>query len=157
MLKQKNFLGGIMPSKKTGAVIGAASAIVLMAIATTPAAAADAAHGKVVFQTCAACHTDKPDAIGPSLRGVYGRKSAALPDFRYSNAMTRANLTWDDANLKAYIKDPAGQGERQPHAVRRAKQRCGHRRRHRLSEGLQIVGAHRRTLATRRPHAGSLL
>jgi cytochrome c len=116
MLKQKNLLGGIMQSKKTDAVVGAAAAAVLMAVATTPAAAADAAHGKVVFQTCAACHSDKPDAIGPSLRGVYGRKSAALPDFRYSNAMMRAGLTWDDANLKAYIKDPQAKvkGNRMP-------------------------------------------
>jgi cytochrome c len=105
-----------MQSKKTGAVTGAAAAVVLMAVAATPAAAADAAHGKVVFQTCAACHSDKPDAIGPSLRGVYGRKSAALPDFRYSNAMMRAGLTWDDANLKAYIKDPQAKvkGNRMP-------------------------------------------
>src|SRR5271170_3189770 len=95
-----------MQTKKTGALAGAAAAAVLMAVAITPAVAADAAHGKVVFQTCAACHSDKPDAIGPSLRGVYGRKSAALQDFRYSNAMQRANLTWDDANLEAYIKDP---------------------------------------------------
>ena len=105
-----------MPSKKSGAAIGAAAAVALIAVATTPAMAADAAHGKVVFQTCAACHTDKPDAIGPSLRGVYGRKSAALPDFRYSNAMMHANLTWDDANLKAYIKDPQAKvkGNRMP-------------------------------------------
>src|ERR1700726_1951633 len=105
-----------MQSKKTGAVIGAAAAIVLMAFATTPAAAADVAHGKVVFQTCAACHTDKPDAIGPSLRGVFGRKSAALADFRYSSALLRANLTWDDANLHAYIKDPQAKvkGNRMP-------------------------------------------
>jgi cytochrome c len=105
-----------MPSKKTGALTGAAAAIGFIAIATTPAAAADGAHGKVVFQTCAACHSDKPDAIGPSLRGVYGRKSAALADFRYSNAMMRANLTWDDANLKAYIKDPQAKvkGNRMP-------------------------------------------
>jgi cytochrome c len=117
MLKQKNLYGGIMPSKKSGAAaVGAAAVVALIAVATTPAMAADAAHGKVVFQTCAACHTDKPDAIGPSLRGVYGRKSAALPDFRYSNAMTRANLTWDDANLKAYIKDPQAKvkGNRMP-------------------------------------------
>src|ERR1700686_1539608 len=103
-----------MQTKKTGAFIGAAG--VVMAVAATPAVAADAAHGKVVFQTCAACHSDKPDAIGPSLRGVYGRKSAALQDFRYSNAMMRANLTWDDANLKAYIKDPQAKvkGNRMP-------------------------------------------
>jgi cytochrome c len=105
-----------MQSKQTGALTGAAAAVVLIAVATTPAVAADSAHGKVVFQTCAACHSDKPDAIGPSLRGVYGRKSAALQDFRYSNAMMRANLTWDDANLKAYIKDPQAKvkGNRMP-------------------------------------------
>jgi cytochrome c len=105
-----------MLRKKTAALAGAAAAVVLMAVVATPAVAADAAHGKVVFQTCAACHSDKPDAIGPSLRGVYGRKSAALPDFRYSNAMMRANLTWDDANLKAYIKNPQAKvkGNRMP-------------------------------------------
>ncbi len=105
-----------MQRKKTGAAIGAAAAVVLVAAAATQALAADAAHGKVVFQTCAACHSDKPDAIGPSLRGVYGRKSAALQDFRYSNAMMHANLTWDDANLKAYIKDPQAKvkGNRMP-------------------------------------------
>src|ERR1700692_2051415 len=103
-----------MQTKKTGALIGAA--VVLMAVAATPAAAADAAHGKVVFQTCAACHSDKADAIGPSLRGVNGRKSAALLDFRYSSAMMRAGLTWDDADLKAYIKDPQAKvkGNRMP-------------------------------------------
>jgi len=84
------------------------AALAATALVTGPAAAADAAHGKVVFQTCAACHSEKPDAIGPSLRGVYGRKSGALADFRYSNAMLRANLTWDEANLRDYIKDPQG-------------------------------------------------
>jgi cytochrome c len=105
-----------MQIKKTGALTGAAVSAVFIAIAVTPAAAADAAHGKVVFQTCAACHSDKPDAIGPSLKGVYGRKSASLEDFRYSPAMQRANLTWDDASLHAYIKDPQAKvkGNRMP-------------------------------------------
>jgi cytochrome c len=105
-----------METKKTGAFTGAAAVALLIAVAATPAAAADAAHGKVVFQTCAACHSDKPDAIGPSLRGVYGRKSASLEDFRYSPAMQRANLTWDDATLHAYIKDPQAKvkGNRMP-------------------------------------------
>ena len=98
-------------------VIPAAAAF-LITLAAGSASAADAAHGKLVFQTCAACHSDKPDAIGPSLRGVYGRKSGALPDFRYSNAMLRANLTWDDASLRDYIKDPQAKvkGNRMPFA-----------------------------------------
>jgi len=78
----------------------------LVALARADATAADVEHGKQLFLTCAACHTDKPDAIGPSLKGVFGRKSAALEDFRYSNPMKRANLVWDDANLRAYIANP---------------------------------------------------
>jgi cytochrome c len=82
----------------------------------TPAAAADIEHGKQVFAACAACHSDKPDAIGPSLRGVYGRTSGMLEDFRYSNAMMRAKLTWNDDNLRAYIEDPQAKvpGNRMP-------------------------------------------
>ena len=103
--------------------------------------AADAAHGKVVFQTCAACHSDKPDAIGPSLKGVYGRKSGSLADFRYSNAMLHANLTWDDANLHAYIKDPQAKvrGNHMPFGGLSSD--AGHRRRRRLSQGLQVATA----------------
>ena len=97
-----------------GAAVGAA--VVSASILAAPAFAADANHGKQVFAQCAACHSDKPDAIGPSLKGVYGRKSGSLADFRYSNAMMRANLTWDDANLHAYIKDPQAKvpGNRMP-------------------------------------------
>ena len=89
-----------------------------VAAALAPAAAADADHGKALYQTCIACHTEKPDAIGPSLRGVFGRKSAALDDYRYSNPMKRANLTWDETNLRDYIVDPQARvkGNRMPFA-----------------------------------------
>ena len=82
------------------------------------AMAADASHGKELFVACAACHTERPDAIGPNLNGVFGRKSAALEDFRYSNPMKRANLVWDDDNLRDYIKDPQAKvkGNRMPYA-----------------------------------------
>jgi cytochrome c len=82
-----------------------------------PTSAADPDHGKVLYQTCVACHTERPDALGPSLKGVVGRKSAALEDFRYSNPMKRANLVWDEANLRAYIQDPQTKvkGNRMPY------------------------------------------
>jgi cytochrome c len=88
----------------------------LLALAS-PASAADPDHGKALYQTCAACHTERPDALGPSLKGVVGRKSAALEDFRYSNPMKRANLVWDEANLRAYIQDPQAKvkGNRMPY------------------------------------------
>ena len=53
-----------------GAVAGAALLLVLPA---GLAAAADADHGKALYQACAACHTERPDALGPSLKGVFGR------------------------------------------------------------------------------------
>jgi cytochrome c len=102
-----------MPSMKRGGALGVA---MLLAGVTSAAYAADAAHGKQVFQTCVACHNEKSDAIGPSLRGVFGRKSGSVEDFRYSNALMRANLTWDEANLRDYIKDPQAKvaGNRMP-------------------------------------------
>lgn len=92
------------------------SAFVVLAAASAPAVAADPDNGKAVFQACAACHTERPDALGPNLRGVFGRKAAALDDFHYSNPMKRANLVWDEDNLRAYIADPQAKvkGNRMP-------------------------------------------
>jgi cytochrome c len=91
--------------------------IVLLALVAGPAAAADPDHGKVLFGTCAACHSDRADALGPSLKGVVGRQSASLDGFRYSNPMKRANLVWDEENLRAYIRDPQAKvkGNRMPY------------------------------------------
>jgi cytochrome c len=80
--------------------------VALVASAPLPAAAADPDHGKMLFQACAACHDDSANPLGPTLRGVFGRKSAAISDYRYSGPMMRANLVWDEANLKEYIADP---------------------------------------------------
>jgi len=90
---------------------------ILVVLTATSAGAADAEHGKALYQACIACHSERPDALGPSLKGVVGRKSAALDDFRYSNPMQRANLTWDEDNLRAYIKDPQAKvkGNRMPY------------------------------------------
>jgi cytochrome c len=84
--------------------------------AAMPAFAADANHGKELFTACAACHTERPDALGPSLKGIVGRKSASLEDFRYSNAMKRASLVWNEANLREYLTDPQAKvkGNRMP-------------------------------------------
>src|SRR6266704_1719349 len=95
-------------------IVGAAA--LLLAPSVSPVAAADVEHGKALYQTCAACHTERPDALGPSLKGVVGRKSAALEEFRYSNAMKRADLIWDEATLKEYLRDPQAKvkGTRMP-------------------------------------------
>jgi cytochrome c len=97
--------------------ISAAIAGAAVLLLSPAASAADPEHGKVLYQACVACHTERPDALGPSLKGVFGRKAAALEDFRYSNPMKRANLVWDEENLRAYIIDPQAKvkGNRMPY------------------------------------------
>ena len=75
-------------------------------LVASPALAADPAHGKQLFAACIACHSESADAQGPSLKGVAGRKAAALEDFRYSPAMKRSEIVWDAANLRDYLHDP---------------------------------------------------
>jgi len=97
---------------------GGLSALALFfALSSGSVPAADAEHGKSLFEACAACHSERPDALGPSLKGVVGRQAAALEDFRYSNPMRRANLVWNEDNLRAYIKDPQSKvkGNRMPY------------------------------------------
>jgi cytochrome c len=99
---------------RIGAALGGAIAAALAF--GSSAAGADLEHGKQVFAACAACHTEKPDALGPSLKGLIGRKSAARDDFRYSGPLRRANLTWDEATLKQFLADPQAKvpGTRMP-------------------------------------------
>jgi cytochrome c len=90
--------------------------VALLAASPAAAHAADVQHGQALFQACKACHNDQPEALGPSLKGVVGRKAGALDDFRYSPAMQRAGITWTPDNLKGYLHDPQAEvkGNRMP-------------------------------------------
>lgn len=72
-------------------------------------AGGDAQAGEAVFiKTCAVCHTTEEgkNKLGPSLHGVFGRHSASLTDYTYSDAMKKMNETWDDQTLDAYLANP---------------------------------------------------
>lgn len=96
-----------------GAALGA---LFVGAVLASPAFSADANHGKEIFLACAACHTEKADALGPSLKNVVGRKAGSLEDFRYSPAMKRAGFNWTEGNLRDYLTNPQGKvkGNRMP-------------------------------------------
>ena len=77
--------------------------------AATAAATTAAADGKpAAFAQCATCHSTEPGKtmVGPSLAGVYGTKSAEVAGFAFSDAMKKANLTWDDKTLDEYLTNP---------------------------------------------------
>lgn len=71
----------------------------------------DAAAGEKVFAKCKACHDAEKgiNKVGPTLKGVVGRKAASVPDFKYSDAMAAKGaegLVWDEASLTVYLADP---------------------------------------------------
>ncbi|RXG98171.1 hypothetical protein EAS62_04550 [Bradyrhizobium zhanjiangense] len=53
--------------------------------------------GADVFRACVACHTlsDKEvQRAGPTLAGLYGRKIASLPGYRFSEALKTMDIVW---------------------------------------------------------------
>ena len=87
------------------------ASVLLISGGTVAAQAADgdAAAGKTVFNVCKACHTIEaggPNRVGPNLHGIVGRKAGSHDGFSYSDAMKNSGITWDEAKLNEYVKDP---------------------------------------------------
>lgn len=85
-------------------ILGAALAV-LMPIAAQ--AEGDAAAGEKAFAPCKACHNFEKNGVGPSLKGVVGRKAASAEGYSYSQALKDSGITWDEANLKEWLIGPA--------------------------------------------------
>ena len=89
------------------------AALALAGLSTASQAEGDAEQGAKVFRLCMACHTadDAKNKVGPSLKGVVGRKAATVEGFKYSPAMLAKGaegVVWDEATLAAYLPDPKG-------------------------------------------------
>jgi cytochrome c len=99
--------------------VGSACAALLLASGLARAEA-DAARGAQRFEECAPCHALEKDkeTVGPSLYGMFGRKAGAGADFRYSPALKRSGIAWDESSIDRYIADPQGfiPGNRMPYA-----------------------------------------
>jgi len=85
--------------------------IAVTALAASPGAtiAQDLAAGERVFAKCKACHQVGETAknfVGPVLNGVVGRRAGSYPGYNYSEANKTSGLTWDEATLKVYLKNP---------------------------------------------------
>ena len=82
-----------------------------MALAATIglARAQDLAAGEQSFRKCSPCHSVGEDArnkVGPVLNGLDGRKSGTIPEYSYSDANKKADITWSEAAFKDYIQNP---------------------------------------------------
>ena len=87
--------------------------LALVAVTTASAAqaekpAGDVSRGKIVFTRCAACHDAVAgvNRIGPTLKGVFGRRAGSLQGFAYSSALKTKAPLWNDTTLDAYLAAP---------------------------------------------------
>lgn len=64
--------------------------------------------GRKQFIRCTACHSTNPDdrRTGPHLNGIVGRPVAALPGYRYSDALRAQAFTWDEGQLDLLLQNP---------------------------------------------------
>ena len=75
----------------------------------------DVSHGKTLFQqNCAVCHADTlgPGNTtiarqGPSLVGVFGRRSGAGPNFNYTKSLKESGFMWDASTLDRFLTNPS--------------------------------------------------
>lgn len=85
-------------------------ALLLLAVFPLAAGAADLANGQRLFASrCASCHAVGPSAragFGPQLNGIHGRRAGSTPDFRYSPAMLKSGIVWNDKTLAAFLASP---------------------------------------------------
>jgi cytochrome c len=89
-------------------IVGGAVGLFPVALAAQPQGVGDAQRGAQVFIQCKVCHSLEAgkNMVGPSLHGLFGRKSGSVPGFAYSPAMKNANVTWTDDTLSKYLADP---------------------------------------------------
>jgi len=66
----------------------------------------DPNRGQDLFRRrCTSCHKLDAEKEGPRLRGVFGRKSASIQSFTYSDALKSANITWNADSLDKWLTD----------------------------------------------------
>jgi cytochrome c len=69
--------------------------------------AGDPVSGQAIFEKrCTGCHSLTQNHEGPRLQGVYGRPTASVQNFPYSDALKNAHLVWDDRSLEKWLTDP---------------------------------------------------
>jgi cytochrome c len=78
-------------------------------ISAQAGAAGDPKAGELLFKRCASCHQVGPYAqggFGPQLNAIIGRRAASTTDYKYSEAMRKSGLVWDEKTLAAFLRAP---------------------------------------------------
>ncbi len=92
--------------RKLGLAMGIAASL---AFVSAPVSAAD---GAKLFKRCKACHTlTGKNKVGPTLKGVFGRKCGTITSFKYGKgykmACKQTPFVIDEAFLMEYLINPS--------------------------------------------------
>jgi cytochrome c len=78
--------------------------------ATNPKDVADSLTGADLFAVaCQACHSialEAPHRVGPNLYGIFDQPAASRAGFNYSPALQQSAISWNRANLIAWVVAP---------------------------------------------------
>jgi len=103
-------------------------------------AAGDPARGAAAFKAaCSACHTIEQGGrrrVGPNLFGVAGGRIARKEGYPYSEAFRKADITWDDETLAAFLAAPM-------EVVARTKMDWAVKDAHQIADIIAFLKAHR--------------
>lgn len=67
----------------------------------------DPHRGAAIYEArCSACHSLDANRIGPSHRGVFGRRAGTVPNFTYSPALKASGIVWTAPNLDRWLAGP---------------------------------------------------
>jgi aldose sugar dehydrogenase len=75
-----------------------------------PETASSAKSGEALYEACVGCHVRSDPSIpsvGPTLKGIVGRKVASVPDYEYSSALRALGGEWTPERLDAFLRNPA--------------------------------------------------
>ena len=76
-------------------------------LASAAATAGDAARGARLYEArCGGCHSVEAHRVGPSHRGVFGRRAGSAAGYAYSPALAASRIVWTAATLDAWLADP---------------------------------------------------
>ena len=105
MINKNTHVGEVRAASMVVA-LGVIALVAIWTVRPSQAAGQGEQGGKSLFEKrCSGCHALDADHEGPRLRGVFGRPAGKVKTFKYSEALQKAKVTWDEAELDKWLTD----------------------------------------------------
>ena len=65
-----------------------------------------ATDGKKVFKKCKSCHSLTKNKLGPALGNIFDKKVGSVKGYRYSKAMKKSDIIWNEDTLDKFLIKP---------------------------------------------------